>query len=188
MALALLHSEGAGGIALEVAAVDQPGREAAELDESPAQGVGAPPLSGHVPLVVSEAGHREGSEAVLARRALAPNEQVAEKLGKVAAIGADGLRGQTLLDFAVTKELAMQTRERHGRGPAPGRRYGRKSATSRRADGAARGVTCSSGPSVSTTRYAQPYGAPASGPLSRWTSRTRSTRFTIQYSGRRARA
>src|ERR1700675_5017278 len=167
MALALRHAEGAGGIALEVPAVDQPGREAAKLDESPAQRVGAPWPSRHVPLVVAEAGRRKGSEAVLAGRRLAPIEQVAEKLGKVAAIGADGLRGQALLDLAMTKKLAMQTRQRHGRGPAPGRRYARKSATTIRAEGAARGATCSPGPCASPTRYAQPYGAPASSPGSR---------------------
>src|SRR3990172_5782395 len=154
MALALRHGEGAGGIALEVPAVDQPSREAAELAQPPAQGVGAPPLGGHVTLVIAEARRRKGFEAVLARRTLAAIEEVAEKLGEVAAVGEDGLRGQALLDLAVTQELAMQTRERHGRGSAPGRRYGRKSATGVRADGAARGVTRSLGPSVSATREA----------------------------------
>src|SRR3990172_7713762 len=152
MALALRHGEGAGGIALEVPAADQPSREAAQLDQPPAQGVGAPPLGGHVTLEIAEARRREGSEAVLARRTVAAIEEVAEKLGEVAAVGDDRLRGQALLDLAVTQELAMQTRERHGRGPVPGRRYGRKSATGMRAVDAARGVTRSSGPSVAATR------------------------------------
>ena len=55
MALTLRHAEGADGIAFEVPAVDQPRPETAQLDESPAQGVGPPPLGGHVPLVVAKA-------------------------------------------------------------------------------------------------------------------------------------
>jgi hypothetical protein len=120
MALTLRHAEGADGIAGEVPAVDQPSPEASQLYKSSAQGVGAPPLRGHVSLVVAEARRREGPQIVPAYRARTADEQVAEKLGEVAAIGGDGLRGQALLDLAVTKELAVQARQRHGRGPAPG--------------------------------------------------------------------
>src|SRR5882672_1831863 len=152
MPLALRHGEGADGIALEVAAVDQPGPEAAQLDESPAQRVGAPSLAGHVALVVAEAGRREGAQGVLPPRTGTAVEEVGEKLGKVTAVGGDGLCSQPLLDLAVVKKLVVQARECHRRGLAPECRYGRRSAARMRADGAASGVTCSSGPSVSTPR------------------------------------
>ena len=120
MALTLRYGECTDGIAGEVSAIDQPSPKATELDESPAQGIGAPPLCGHVPLVVAEAGCREGPKTIPARRARTAVEQVTEKLGEVAVIGGDGLRGQALLDLAMAKEFAMETRERHGRGLAPG--------------------------------------------------------------------
>jgi hypothetical protein len=59
MALAPRHGESADGIALEVAAVDQPGPEAAQLDESPTQRIGPPSLADHVALVVAETGRGE---------------------------------------------------------------------------------------------------------------------------------
>ena len=73
-----------------------------------------------MPLVVAEAGCREGPKTIPARRARTAVEQVTEKLGEVAVIGGDGLRGQALLDLAMAKEFAMETRERHERGLAPG--------------------------------------------------------------------
>lgn len=60
------------------------------------------------------------------------------------------------------------------------RRQGSRSATAIGHDGSASGSTTAGGASVDTERYRQPYGADVSGMGSRYTSTTRSTRFTIQ--------
>jgi ABC-type nitrate/sulfonate/bicarbonate transport system ATPase subunit len=66
----------------------------------------------------------------------------------------------------------------------PGRvcasRYGSRSATASRTAGNASGLTSAGAVSRVTVRYRQPYTPDASGVGSRYTSRTRSARFTIQ--------
>jgi len=107
MAFTLRHREGAHGIAPEVPALDQPAPEAAELDQAPAHGVRAPALERHVMLVVAEARRRESGQPILPRPTGAAIEQIEEKLSEVTAVGGDGLSGQTLLELAVTQELAV---------------------------------------------------------------------------------
>ena len=107
IALTLRQRKVADGIALEVPAIDQPGSEAAQLDESPAQRVRAPLLDGHVTLIVAEAGRRERAQGVRPPSAGSALEEVGENLCEVTTVGGDRLRSQPLLDLTMTKEFSM---------------------------------------------------------------------------------